>query len=121
MDLKYCLVNQVLVLINNKTFYKLKETLTKMEKKEKTVRNTRKERGAYTAKPKREVKKEFNPNHLYLDYDGSGKDKADIGEVHKLSGENLVFVADNGIKFKMTLSQFAQLQNVSNEIVEKLK
>lgn len=81
----------------------------------------RTERGAYSAKPKREIKKQYNPNHLYFDYDGSGKDKADIGEVLNLEHDKLVFISDNGMKFSMSLSQFAQLQNVSDKIVEKLK
>lgn len=88
---------------------------------EKSVKATKREKGTYTARPKREVKKEFDPNHLYYDYDGTGKDRADIGEVHDLKGDSLVFVSDNGMKFKMTISQFAQLQNVSTEVIEKLK
>jgi hypothetical protein len=81
----------------------------------------KKEKGVFVTQTKKTVIKEKNPNHLYFDYDGSNNDIPDIGEVYAVENESIIFVPDNGMKFKMKLSEFAQLRNVSENVVSKLR
>ncbi len=75
------------------------------------------------SKPKRVVKAERNENHMYYDTFGNSLNSSavDIGEFVSITNNTITFLSYNGVKFTMNLNNFAQTQNVSDEIISILK
>lgn len=66
---------------------------------------------------RKEQKKE-EINKMVLNMEGG---KTDIGTFHEIKSTGVYFVADNGMKFVMDISEFAKLNNVNPEVINDIQ